>query len=54
MSSAPKKVTPKTKKPKTALSLYPLSLEEALKIALTTSLPEKDRKPRRKKGKKEK
>jgi hypothetical protein len=53
MESSTKKETPKTKKLKKALSLYPLSLEEALKIALTTSLPEKDKKLRRK-SKKEK
>jgi len=40
MASATKKETKKVKRSK-SISLYPLSLEEALKIALTTSLPEK-------------
>jgi hypothetical protein len=49
MVSAPKKGTQKKPKP---LSLYPMSLEEALKIALTTPLPEKEKKPKRKARKK--
>jgi len=51
MASATKKETKKGKKSK-SISLYPMSLEEALKIALTTPLPEKERKQKRKRKKK--
>lgn len=51
MVSAMKKGTKKAKKLK-PLSLHPLSLEEALKIALTTPLPEKEKKQKRKGRKK--